>query len=67
MAPRIREVGDLVEVLSEICKELDALSRSDLNTLNHVLMNSHSQVVREITRRKLGKGGQDFGTGADEA
>lgn len=53
----IREVGDVVRVLHEVTQQLGRLSGSDLDTLNHTLMHSHSHVVHEMNgrlRRSLG-------------
>lgn len=53
----IRDVGEVVAVLHETTQQLDRLSGSELETLNQVLMHTHSHVVQEKNdrlRRKLG-------------
>lgn len=52
----VREVGDFVRICNELTEQLDRLSGSELQTMNQVLMHTHSHVVQEMNgriRRKL--------------
>lgn len=50
------DVGVVVRVLNETTEKLDEMSGSELETLNQVLMHTHSHVVQEMNgrmRRKI--------------
>lgn len=44
-------VGDVVGYLHRVTEQLGELSASDLETLNQVLMHTHSHVVHEMNGR----------------
>lgn len=47
----LREVSDVVRILHELMTQLDRLSTSELETLNHNLAHTQDHVVQEINSR----------------